>query len=87
VAGYRLTLTSKAPGGEGIALLNASSNDIFSNLGFTEKANVSQVLKNSIIGGAQSDRFTSTNQTIGNLLGLSIGESSTSLIIKGCRWR
>jgi len=82
VAGYRLTLTSKATGGEGIALLNASSNDIFGNLGFTEKVNVSQVLKNSITGGAQSDRFTSTNQTIGNLLGLNIGESSTSLIIK-----
>jgi len=81
-SGYRLILTSDETGADGISLLNASSNDILGNLGFTEKASVSQVIKNGITGGAQSDCFTSTSQTIQDLLGLSAGQSSTTLTIK-----
>jgi len=81
-SGYRLILTSDETGADGISLLNASSNDILGNLGFTEKASVTQVIKNGIIGGAQSDCFTSTSQTIQGLLGLSDGQSGTTLTIK-----
>jgi len=79
---YRLILTSDNTGEEGISILNASSNDILGNLGFIETASNSYEVKNEITGGAQSDRFTSVNNTIKSLLGLNTSPSSTTLIIK-----
>ncbi len=79
---YRLILTSDSTGEDGISLLNGSSTDLVQKFGW--KDSQSAVLKNSITQGAQSDRFTSHNVAIKDLLGLSTGESSTgSLTIGG----
>lgn len=75
---YRLILTSDATGEDGISLLNASATDILGNFGFIELASGSYEVKNSITGGAQSDRFTSVNLTIKDLLGLNNPQSSTN---------
>jgi flagellar hook-associated protein 2 len=81
-SGYRLIITNDNTGAEGISLLNASATDILGNLGFTETAAASSEVKNAITGGAQSDRFTSVSQTIEYLLGLTAGQSSTTLTIQ-----
>ena len=75
---YRLLLTSDDTGEDGISLLNASATDILGNLGFSETASGSYEVKNSITGGAQSDRFTSVNTSIKDLLGLNTSQSSTT---------
>jgi flagellar hook-associated protein 2 len=75
---YRLLLTSDNTGADGISLLNASSTDILGAFGFIETASGSYEVKNAITGGAQSDRFTSVNSTIAELLGLSDPQASTS---------
>jgi len=81
-SGYRLIITNDNTGAEGISLLNASATDILGNLGFTETAAASCEIKNAVTGGAQSDRFTSISQTIEYLLGLTAGQSSTTLTIQ-----
>jgi len=77
----RLILTSDSSGEDGISLLNASATDILANLGFIETASGSYAVKNGITGGAQSDRFTSVNMTIKELLDLSTSQSSNQLRI------
>ena len=67
---YRLILTNDATGEEGISLVNGGSTDILENLGFFETASDSYEVKNSITGGAQSDRFTSSTSTIEAIMGL-----------------
>jgi flagellar hook-associated protein 2 len=74
---YRLILTSDTEGDEGFSLLNASSSDILASLGFSDGT---QVIKNSIQGGAKSDTFTSTSTAVGTLLGLSSPQSGTVTI-------
>jgi flagellar hook-associated protein 2 len=78
----RLILTSDSTGEDGISLLNASATDVLGNLGFIETASGSYVVKNAVTGGAQSDRFTSANTTIKELLGLSTTQSSNQLRIE-----
>ncbi|MBW2102387.1 MAG: flagellar filament capping protein FliD [Deltaproteobacteria bacterium] len=79
---YRLILTSDDTGEEGISILNASSTDILGQLGFVETASGSYDVKNSITGGAQSDRFTGTTDAIDTLLELTSPPSSTTLKIR-----
>ena len=80
---YRLVLTNDNTGADGISLLNASSSDILGDLGFIETASGSYDIKNSITGGAQSDRFISVNDSIEDLLDLNTPQSSATLKIKG----
>jgi flagellar hook-associated protein 2 len=79
---YRLLLTNDNTGADGISLLNASGTDILGSFGFTETASGTYEVKNSITGGAQSDRFTNMNATIAGLLGLSDPQASINLTIK-----
>ena len=79
---YRLVLTNDDTGADGISLLDASSSDILGQLGFVETASDSYEVKNSITGGAQSDRFANSNDSIEDLLDLNTAQSSTTLTIK-----
>jgi flagellar hook-associated protein 2 len=79
---YRLILTSQQTGADGIALLNGSENDILGNLGITETAATTYSLKNTVTGGAQSDRFSGVSQTIAQLLSLNSAASSTTLQLR-----
>jgi flagellar hook-associated protein 2 len=74
---YRLTLTSDATGEDGIGLQNASASDLVELFGWKDK---SSTVKNSITGGAQSDRFSNSTQDIKILLGLSTSQSGTITI-------
>ena len=74
---YRLTLTSDATGEDGIGLQNASASDLVELFGWKDK---SSTVKNSITGGAQSDRFSNSTQDIKTLLGLSTSQSGTITI-------
>ncbi len=79
---YRLILTSDETGADGISLVNGSASDLVQKFGW--KDNQSTVVKNSITGGAQSDRFAAPNLTVQTMLGLSAGEASSgSLTIGG----
>ena len=78
---YRLVLTNDNTGADGISLLNASSNDILGELGFIETASGSFEIKNSITGGAQSDRFANVNDSIKTLLSLNTAQLSATLKI------
>lgn len=79
---YRLVLTNDSTGADGISLLNASSNDILGELGLIETASGSYDIKNSITGGAQSDRFISVNNSIEDLLDLNTAQSSEGLKLR-----
>jgi flagellar hook-associated protein 2 len=77
---YRLMLTSDNTGEDGIALQNASISDLVELFGWKDK---SSSIKNSITGGAQSDRFTNSTQDVKTLLGLSTTQSGTIQIMDG----
>ena len=77
---YRLILTSDSTGADGISLQNGSSSDLVELFGWKDK---SSSLKNSMTGGAQSDLFTSSTQSIQTLLGLSSIQSGTIQIRDG----
>ena len=77
---YRLILASDSTGSDGISLLNGSSVNLVQQFGW--KDNQTAVIKNSITGGAQSDRFTSSTTTVESLLGLGAGESG-NIVING----
>ncbi|MBN1626769.1 MAG: flagellar filament capping protein FliD [Deltaproteobacteria bacterium] len=74
---YRLILTSSSTGADGISLQNGSSSDLVELFGWKDGASE---LKNSITGGALSDTFSSSTQSIQALLGLSTGQSGTVTI-------
>ena len=74
---YRLNLTSNNTGLKGIDIANGSSTDLLGLLGLADNATS---LKNSITGGAQSSRFTSSTQGIKGLLGIGSGESNNVTI-------
>ena len=78
---YRLILTSDDTGEDGISLLNATDTDILGAFGFTETASGTYEVKNSITGGAQSDRYTSVTTSIKDLLGLSDPQASTNQLM------
>jgi flagellar hook-associated protein 2 len=71
---YRLILTSNSTGADGISLQNGSNSDLLELFGWKDG---SASLKNSITGGAQSDSFSSSTQSIKTLLGLSTNQSGT----------
>ncbi len=79
---YRLVLTSQQTGATGISLLNGSENDILGSLGITEAAATTYALKNSVTGGAQSDRFSGVSQTVSQMLSLTSAASSTALQVR-----
>jgi flagellar hook-associated protein 2 len=79
---HRLVLTSDTTGATGISLLNGTATDVLGSFGLIETAAGSYDVKNTIAGGAQSDRFKSVSQTIKSLLGLTTAESSTTLRIR-----
>lgn len=74
---YRLSLTSKATGSEGISIANGSGTDILTELGL---ADGTLSLRNAVTGGAQSEIFSSSTDTVGNSLGLTSAASGTVAI-------
>jgi flagellar hook-associated protein 2 len=71
---YRLILTSNNTGADGIGLQNGSTSDLLELFGWKDG---SFTVKNSITGGSQSDKFSSSSQNIKTLLGLSTTQSGT----------
>jgi len=69
---HRLILTSDDTGAQGIGLQNGSATDLVQLFGWKDKTSS---LKNSITGGALSDGFASSTQSIKSLLGLSTSQS------------
>jgi len=70
---YRLVLTNDDTGADGISILNGSANDILFELGFKD---TTRTAKTHITGGDKSDGFTSTDENIKTLLGLSTTQTS-----------
>jgi flagellar hook-associated protein 2 len=64
---FRLLLSSDSVGADGFSLLDASTSDVLQSLGFTATATS---IKNSVSGGAQTDKFASSTTAAGSLLGL-----------------
>lgn len=77
---YRLVLTSEKEGAAGISLLNGSSGDILASLGFNGSGTA---IKNQVVGGVQSDRFTSSSTSVESLLGISSENLSGTVTING----
>lgn len=69
---YRLLLTSDQTGEAGIGLQNGSSANLTELMGWKD---ADTTLKNAITGGAQSDRFAASTQSIQSLLALSTTQS------------
>jgi flagellar hook-associated protein 2 len=81
----RLILTSDNTGDDKFSILDASaegSEDILQKLGFTT-AEINETIKNATSDGAQSDKFSSSNTFIKDLLGLTNAQSSSTLNIAG----
>lgn len=71
---YRLSLTSKSTGEDGIFLANGSGTDILSEFGL---ADGTLTLRNAITGGARSSAFSSSTDAVGASLGLNSAASGT----------
>jgi len=71
---HRLILTSDNTGADGIGLQNGSGSDLVQLFGWKDKTSS---LKNDITGGAESDEFSSSTQSIKSLLDLSTTQSGT----------
>jgi len=80
---YRLILTSDATGQDGIGLLNGGSDFLVQKFGWKDKDTSTDLLKNEITNGAQSDLFSNANEIIESLLGLSAGGESGTIQING----
>ncbi len=81
----RLILTSDNTGDDKFSILDASaetSEDILQKLGFTT-AEVNETIKNATSDGAQSDKFSSSNTFIKDLLGLTNAQTSSTINIAG----
>ena len=74
---YRMSITSKATGSEGISIANASGSDILTELGL---ADGTLTLRNAVTGGAQSEAFSSSTDIVGDALGLTSAASGTVTI-------
>lgn len=77
---YRLVLTSETEGAAGIGLLNASSGDILSSLGFNSSGTT---LKNQTTGAAGSDRLSSSSSSVEALLGIASHDLTGEATING----
>jgi flagellar hook-associated protein 2 len=71
---YRLVLSSNKTGADGISLSNGSGSDLVQLFGWKDDT---ASVKNAVTGGAKSDTFSSSTQSIKTLLGLSSSQSST----------
>ncbi|MBP8984761.1 MAG: flagellar filament capping protein FliD [Syntrophobacterales bacterium] len=79
---YRLILTGTATGKAGFSILNGGAVDVLNRLGFTD---ASRSAKNHLAGADLSDRFTSINEPIMTLLGLTTAQTSANneIVING----
>ncbi|RJQ51091.1 MAG: flagellar hook protein [Desulfobacteraceae bacterium] len=78
---YRLILTSDTTGADGIGLLNGGADNLVQQFGWKDLAGAgTEVIKNSITNGAQSDRFSNANTAAYSLLGLSATRSASVTI-------
>ena len=76
---YRLSLTSRATGSEGISLASGSADNILTQLGL---ADGTLSLRNAVTGGARSWAFSSSAGSIGQVFGLT-GAASGTVTIAG----
>ena len=76
----RLIITSANTGAQGLGLQNGSAADLVQLLGWKDNT---YSLRNSVTGGAQSDGFASSTQSIKELLGLSTTQAGTIQIKNG----
>ena len=76
---YRLSLTSRATGSEGISLANGSAANILTQLGLADDT---LSLRNAVTGGARSWAFSNSADPIGESLGLT-GAASGTVTIAG----
>jgi len=76
---YRLSLTSRATGSEGISLASGSADNILTQLGL---ADGTLSLRNAVTGGARSWAFSSSADSIGQVFGLT-GAASGTVTIAG----
>ena len=76
---YRLSLTSRSTGADGIILANGSASNVLSELGLADNT---LTLRNAVTGGAQSMTFSSSTDAVAGLLGLT-NASSGSVSIAG----
>jgi len=74
---YRISITSKATGLDGITIANGSSSDILMALGL---ADGTLTLRNAVTGGAQSEAFLNSTDIVGEALGLTSAASGTVTI-------
>jgi flagellar hook-associated protein 2 len=77
---HRLILTSDTTGAQGMGLQNGSASDLVQLFGWKDK---SSSVKHSVTGGVRSDAFTSSTQSIKDLLGISTTQSGTLQIRDG----
>lgn len=77
---HRLILTSDNTGADGIGLQNGSGSDLVQLFGWKDKTSS---LRNSVTGGAESDAFSSSTQSLKSLLDLSTTQSGTIKIRDG----
>ena len=73
----RLVITSEATGEEGMGVANGSAADLIEKFGFVDSVST---VKTSITGGAQSDQFDSSTQSIKSIFGLSANQSGSVTI-------
>ena len=76
---YRLSLTSRVTGSEGISLASGSATNILTQLGL---ADGTLSLRNAVTGGARSWAFSSSADSIGQVFGLT-GAASGTVTIAG----
>ena len=76
---YRLSLTSRVTGSEGISLASGSATNILTQLGL---ADGTLSLRNAVTGGARSWAFSSSAGSIGQVFGLT-GAASGTVTIAG----
>ncbi len=76
---YRLSLTSRVTGSEGISLASGSADNILTQLGL---ADGTLSLRNAVTGGARSWAFSSSADSIGQVFGLT-GAASGTVTIAG----
>lgn len=77
---FKLVLTSGKEGAAGISLLNGSGTDTLGALGFNSSGTQ---IKNSVVGGARSDAFSSDTTAVESLLGNETQALAGSLLING----
>ncbi len=77
---YRIILTDKNTGKDGIGIQDASSSNLLQALGFTSG---SESIKHQTSNGAASDKFGSTQAAVSALLGITAPDPATSRVTIG----